>query len=336
MNRRIDERQLVQLLREAGKDVELDRDRIMRIVDAGATAPQPAPQPGPLRRPVAKLRQRRPIELLALPMAAALAVGLVLVVKDGVKSAPERIKIVTGETTTTPSAPAPSATSRLGDARSITAPAQSAPPSGGPSAAPETTGPGAPGSAPAPQRRSGGNISVQVAPVPQGSAYRLPQNSALGWLLVGSAADGSQPRSTSGGSDLGPAQVLGQGQTVEVGPFDLSWASGSANTQATQSGTWLTVPGSVRGVLSGIRVPVRVHRFPATIRLLTGTVAGGGHIKVASGSSEVTAELPSCTQPICPAVVTVQVTQQDGADVMIDLNGTGADTKVGLAAVELD
>jgi hypothetical protein len=331
MSRRIDERELVQLLRDAGADIELDLNRIMAMVDAGATAPRT----GPLRRPVAKLRQRRPIELLALPMAAALAVGLVVVVKGGVGSTPEHIKIVTGrtgQTTTASGTPGPSTTSELGDARSITAPSQTpAAPAGGNARA----GGNLP-AAPPPQSPTSGNTSIQVAPVPQGSTYKLPAHPALGWLLVGSAPDGSQPRSQSGGGNLGPAQVMGQSTAIEVGPYDLSWASGSATTTATQSGTWLTVPGSMRGVASGLRVPVRVHRFPATITLYAGTVGGGGHITVAAGSSRMTAELPSCTQPICPAVITIQLGQQNASDATIDLNATGADTKVGLAAVELD
>jgi hypothetical protein len=328
MNRRIDEGQLVQLLRQAGTDIELDRNRIMAIVDRGATAPQTRP----LQRPVAQLKQRPRIQLLALPMAAALAVGMVLVFKGGMEPKSEHIKIVNQPAST--STPDPTATSKLGDARSITAPTQTQQPGSAGNAPAADAAPSSTGQ----QQPTTGNTSVQVAPVPQGSAYHLPLHGSVGWLLVGSAQDGSQPHSQQGGSDLGPAQVMGQGQTVEVGPYDLAWSAGATTTQATQSGTWMTVPGTAQGVPSGIRVPVRLHRLPATITLLTGTVGGGGHVKVSAGSSQVTAELPSCTQPICAAVVTIQLGQQQGTvnDVMIDFSATGADSKVGLAAVELD
>lgn len=328
MNRRIDEGQLVQLLRQAGTDVELDRNRIMAIVDRAATA---APETRPIRRSVAQLQRPR-IQLLALPMAAALAVGMVLVIKGGLEPKSEHIKIVTGRTSTSPSVPDPTATSKLGGASSITAPSQTH--QEGPEDAPTA---GTTPSSPSQHQPTTGNTSVQVAPVPQGSTFRLPLRTGVGWLLVGSTTDESQPQSHRGGSELGPAQVMGQGQTVEVGPYDLSWTTGAVTTQATRSGTWLTVPGAVHGVTSGIRVPVRVHRLPATITLLTGTIGGGGHITVIAGDSRVTAELPSCTQPICPAVVTIQLGQQSGtSDAIIDLNATGPDSKVGLAAVELD
>jgi hypothetical protein len=338
MNRRIDDRELVELLRHAGTDVELDVGRILSIVDGAS----PETRTHPIRRPIARLQRRSPLQLLALPMAAAVAVGLVLAVKGVGGPTPERIKIVTGRTATdgaTPSAtPTVTSTSKLGDAKSITAPTQPGGNSTGSTRGPAGGQAGGTASS-APTQASSGGTSIEVAPVRQGTAFRLPMHASRGWLLVGSARDGSQPHSNVGGVALGPAQVMGAGPAVEVGPYDVGWAAGSAGTSATRSGTWLTVPGIVRGVPSGLRIPVRVQRTPARITLLTGTVGGGGRVAVSVGKSSVTAELPSCTQAICPAVVTVTLdptTQQPGITVMIELNGTGADGKVGLAAVELD
>jgi hypothetical protein len=334
MNRRIDDEQLVQLLRQAGRDVELDRTRITSIIDGASDGPQARP----LRCPAVRSPRRSPMQLLALPMAAGLAVGLVLVVKGNAPPS-ERIKVVTRQSPTNPQSPSPTSTSQLGAAKSITAPTDSTadPPTPealetqATSVAPSTTGAQRPGSS----RR----VSVEVAPTAQGSTYQLPLRNSQGWLLVGSAPDGSQPSSYAGRDLLGPAQVMGQGQTIEVGPYDVSWAPGSAGTTRNQSGTWMVVPGSARKVASGLRIPVRVQRLPAKITLLTGTVGGGGHVTVSMAGSTVTAELPSCTKPICPAIVTVTLDPErrvsGSTDVVIDLNATGPDAKVGLAAVQL-
>jgi hypothetical protein len=337
MNRRIDDDQLVQLLRQAGRDVELDRTRIMSIID-GAPA---GPQARPLRRPAVRSPRRSPMQLIALPMAAGLATGLVLVVKENTPPS-ERIKVVTGQSPTTQQSPTPTSTSQLGAAKSITAQTGAATDPTAP-ATPETletqATPVAPSTTSAQRPGSKGRVSVEVAPTAQGSTYQLPLRNSQGWLLVGSAPDGSQPRSYAGSDRLGPAQVMGQGQTIEVGPYDVSWAPGSATTTRNRSGTWMVVPGSARKVVSGLRIPVRVQRIPAKITVLTGTIGGGGHVTVSLTGSTVTAELPSCTKPICPAIVTITLDPEHRAsastDVVIDLNATGPEAKVGLAAVQL-
>jgi hypothetical protein len=330
MNRRIDDDQLVELLRRAGTDVELDQARIMSIVNGAL----PGLEDRPIRRPVAQLQRRAPIQLLALPMVAALAVGLVLVVKGGVPPQSERIGIVAGQTATDQATPAPVPTARLGDSRSITSP---------PLRPGSQTGPttGASLSAPSGPVTGSGNISVEVAPVPQGSVYRLPLHGSREWLVVGSSADGSQPRFPPAASGVGPVQVMGSGQSIEVGPYRLSWDSGATGTPTNQSGTWTTALGSVRGAMSGLRLPVRTQHLPAKIVLLAGTVGGSGQVTVRAGAdARVDVELPSCLGQICPAVVTITVgadhESSSAGEMMIDLNATGENTKVGLAAVELD
>lgn len=342
MNRHIDEQELIQLLRHAGEDMELDVGRILSLVDSTS----PGTETHPIRRSITRARRRAPLQFVALPMAAALAVGLVVAVKDGAGAKHERIKIVIGQTTTggtTPAAtPTVTSTSKLGEATSITAPPQPAGDvtglTGGTTGGTTGSRAGSPTSS-EPRSASLGGTSIEVAPVRQGTAVRLPVRASRGWRLIGSAQNGSQPHSHVGGFDPGPVQVMGAGQSVEVGPYDVSWAAGSAGTSSTRSGTWLAVPGRVRGVPSGLRIPIRVQRTPARITLLTGTINGGGHVAVNNGQSTVTAELPSCPETVCPSVVTVTldpVPQQSSVTVMIELSSTGAGSKVGLAAVELD
>jgi hypothetical protein len=337
MNRRIDDDQLVRLLRRAGTEVELDRARIMAVVNSASSGPQTRS----IHRQLPPLKRRSPMQLLALPMAAVLGVGLALVVKGGVPAESERIGIVVGQTPQGHPVLPPAPTSRLGDSRSITAPPRTTDGSTGSTTG--TGGQGSPGTSPSAPSGSvvnAGIFNVEVAPVPQGSTYRLPLNGGRQWLVVGSSPDGSQPHFPPDASTLGPAQVMGSGQSIEAGPYKLSWDPGATGTQVQQSGTWMVVAGSVRGVESGLRIPVRVqHQPPVKIVLLTGLVGSGGQVTVSGADTKATAQLPSCGEPICPAVVTITLgTDSQPSNVqemVIDLNATGKDAKVGLAAVEL-
>lgn len=338
MNRHIDDGQLARLLRRAGTDVELDPARIMAIVNGASSDPQTRP----IRRPLPPLKRRSPMQLLALPMAAVLGVGLALVVKGGVPAESERIGIVVGQTPRDHSVLPPPPTSRLGDSKSITAPPRTPGGPTGPSAG--TGGQGSPGTSPSAPPGSvvnAGIFNVEVAPVPQGSAYRLPLNGGRQWRVVGSSPDGSQPHFPPNTSTLGPVQVMGSGQSIETGPYNLSWDPGATATQVQQSGTWMVVAASVRGAESGLRIPVRVpHQPPVKIVLLTGLVGSGGQVTVRGVDTSATAQLPSCGAPVCPAVVTLTLGSDPQSsnvhEVVIDLNATGAGARIGLAAVELD
>jgi hypothetical protein len=157
---------------------------------------------------------------------------------------------------------------------------------------------------------AGGGAVLAVTPVPVGAAYRLPLHSSQDLLVVGSVAEPAQVRVPVGASEVGPAQSLGSGQSAGAGPFALSWSGPGGATPGQPWRRWVTSPGSFRGSPAGLRIPVRVKRVPATITLLVGTVGGGGRVQVEIGNPSrsgivLTAALPDCGTGSCPAVVTI-------------------------------
>ncbi|HET9654454.1 MAG TPA: hypothetical protein VFP72_03815 [Kineosporiaceae bacterium] len=345
MSLRQEEARLIELLRHAGTDVVLDRERILRKMDRPSLpAPRAVRGRGSLR---SAFTLQRPFQMLALPLATAAAVLFGVIVSTGgmlpkATASPAMDQGGDPESTITSSL-APAVTETSSAKPSPTPVTSSATPSAT-SSVPQpgnTTSAVATGSTTSPAATAvGSGLSVAVTPVAAGAGYRLPLQSAVDWFAV--TADGSQPRKAGSPSLAGPAQAVGSGQVTENGPFAVSWAPGALSSAATDSSSWLTVPGATRGVPGGLKIPVRLQRVPATITLLTGTTGGGGTVKVALGAADgphsMEATLPSCSGPVCPAVVTVKV---DGvriggsAELVIELTATTTG-KVGLAAVELD
>lgn len=348
MKRRIDEDDVIRLLSQAGRDVELDRSRILDIVEgrsesasaaAGPRAPRPARRPEPVRpagSTPSQTRRRASRRLLAIPLAAAMAGGAFVAVHAAVAPQHDRIRVVGDpetsvarppETTPAPTT-APRSASRLGPAKSITS---------APAPVPTPAGSTAAGSAAAVEADAG--VSVTVAPAGTGTAHELSLQHAQAWLLTNDVQEPVQPHAPEGDSSVGPAQGMGSGHSVANSPYNLSWDPTTTGSGSGTSQQWLVAPAEVRGVPAGLRIPVRARHTPATITLFTGTVRGSGQVQVQAFGRLVKASLPDCSQGPCPAIVTITLDppqrRTGTAEVLIELNATGKDAGVGLAAVEL-
>lgn len=374
MRPRVDEDEVFRRLRHAGRVGDLDADRVLELVElridgtgdasigdvpvgvvpgdvvpVGVAPGDVVPVDvgaGDVAWPSARPRAVR--GLLAVPLAAAAAVGVLVAVNVAADLSPGPVR-----------APAPAAGSGpTSGAGSGTATGTAAGPGmGGPGTA---AGPGVvddggnrqPGAAGGPGRSGGpggsttsaGGVALAVAAVPVGTALRMPLRDGREWLLVGSVAESSQVRVPAGASAVGPAQSVGSGQALATGPFALSWA-GQGGSSAGPWRRWVTAPGAVRGAPAGLRIPVRVKRFPATITLVTGTVGGEGVVRAEiadprRGGSVLTGVLPGCATGTCPALVTITLPARrantSSTEVMVELRAATAGASIGLAAVELD
>lgn len=315
-----DDEWLVDALRQAGTEVELDRARVRRKLDEAIADEQLTRA---RRRSAGRARGRRgagrtPV-LPVIMVAAASVVAFIAAVLNG-QPRTDSVTILGGEA----SPSSPSTTATLGGGISVTAISR---PTGG------ETG----------TRRPTAERAVKVTPMPVGSSVRMPGGNDTQWLVL-AGADGVQVPGRHEPRRVGPAQVMGSGQSTVPGPFTLSWAADGAGPTVARTGSWLTVPDQERGVPSALRIPVRLERLPATITLHTGTVGGPGRVNVTLARPDgrfttLVAELPACGQAACPAVVTVRLDPSDqpsgSAEVMIELTARGRGARVGLAAVQV-
>jgi hypothetical protein len=325
-------RRLAEELRRAGTEVELDTERVRRRFADQVAADRAGTRRGRHGRrgatgPWLPAGNGSRLPVLSLSMVGA-AVLILIVSVLVAQSGPSSVEVVDGGVA---NSPGPTAT------------ATASPPDAGPSRTSE---------APNPSRTSegiDGPITVTPSLVDDITVTSTSPNSRVNlgslkgtWLVAG-LPGGQQVTGPGSVQGLGPVQVMGSGDRVDTGPYQVVWPHGS-RTGGT-SNTWLVVPRQVRGAPSGLRVPLRLKKVPATITVYTGTVGGAGRLRVTVQESggDVTpqvVELPGCTQAACPAVVRIPLgpdIQMSGSlDVVLEIEATGRDASVGLSVVQLN
>lgn len=322
MTDRYDEPRIAGELRRAAEQFDPDPDRIRQLMQAQAGA-EPVPVASPDRRGVH-----------GRWWAWSAAAASVVVAVFGADAALQRwneptapghsvqagiaTSAATHPTTSTgPTTSTHATSSTHPTTRASTSPRSTAPPSGGTRA-----------------------VTVTVTGARPGAAYRLGESAGEQWLLAPPAVTAASPRSPGPGWPLGPIQTMGNGSSVEPGPFTVSWRNGTA--AAGTSTTWLTAPQSVRGVPAGLRVPVRFGSRPATVTVLAGTTGGAGRLTVTLPGvrgGQLTVPLPACGDRVCPSVVRITLQRAAGqpaaGDLILDLAATAPGDRLGIAAVSL-
>ncbi|MDQ1287018.1 MAG: hypothetical protein QG622_583 [Actinomycetota bacterium] len=202
---------------------------------------------------------------------------------------------------------------------------------------------------------AGRDLTVSVRPVPPGSTADVVKTPSDEWVVASENAASSQGLSSSSSGVLGPVQGLGGGYTTGAGPFTVRRPDPDSGAEVTST-SWITAPGMSAGAPSGLRVPVRFQKLPATITLFVGTSAGRGRMTVTVHSTtnggsplELPVELPSCVGNACPSVVTVvlgpsAVPPSTGSGttpgvasgtILIDLRSSDPAGRIGFAAASL-